>query len=86
MHEPPGRLSGGQLQRVAIARSMIMNPAYIFADEPTGSLDSSNGRKVMEIFKTINNEEKNTIVLVTHDNEFANYASRRITLVDGVVV
>jgi putative ABC transport system ATP-binding protein/lipoprotein-releasing system ATP-binding protein len=54
MHEPPGRLSGGQQQRVAIVRSMIMNPAYIFADEPTGSLDSSNGRKVMEIFKTIN--------------------------------
>jgi lipoprotein-releasing system ATP-binding protein len=86
MHEPPGRLSGGQLQRVAIARSMIMSPAYIFADEPTGSLDSSNGRKVMEIFKTINNEEKTTIVLVTHDNEFANYASRKITLLDGVVV
>jgi len=86
MHEPPGRLSGGQQQRVAIVRSMIMNPAYIFADEPTGSLDSSNGRKVMEIFKTINNEEKTTIVLVTHDIEFANYASRKIILVDGEVV
>ncbi len=85
MHEPPGRLSGGQQQRVAIVRSMIMNPAYIFADEPTGSLDSSNGRKVMEIFKSINREDKTTIILVTHDTEFANYSSRKITLVDGEI-
>ena len=85
MHEPPGRLSGGQQQRVAIVRSMIKNPTYIFADEPTGSLDSGNGRKVMEIFKTINREEKTTIILVTHDTEFANYSSRKITLVDGEI-
>ena len=54
MNELPGKLSGGQQQRVAIVRAMIMNPSYIFADEPTGSLDSVNGKKVMDIFKTIN--------------------------------
>lgn len=85
MNEPPGRLSGGQQQRVAIARSLIMDPDYIFADEPTGALDSLNGRIVMEIFKKVNQEKKTTIILVTHDNEFANSAKRQIRLVDGEI-
>ena len=85
MNVPPGRLSGGQQQRVAIARSLIMDPDYIFADEPTGALDSLNGRIVMEIFKKVNQEKKTSIILVTHDNEFANSAQRQIRLVDGEI-
>lgn len=85
MNELPGRLSGGQQQRVAIARSLIMDPDYIFADEPTGALDSLNGKIVMEIFKKVNQEKKTTIILVTHDNEFANSAQRQIRLVDGEI-
>lgn len=85
MNELPGRLSGGQQQRVAIARSLIMDPDYIFADEPTGALDSLNGKIVMEIFKKVNQEKKTTVILVTHDNEFANSAQRQIRLVDGEI-
>lgn len=86
MHIVPGKLSGGQQQRVAVIRALIMQPDYIFADEPTGSLDSGNAKIVMEIFRTINREQKSTIALVTHDSEFANYASRQITLVDGRIL
>jgi len=85
MNELPGRLSGGQQQRVAIVRAMIMKPSYLFADEPTGALDSTNGKIVMDIFRRINREEKTTVVLVTHDNEFASFATRRIVLVDGEI-
>ncbi len=85
MNVTPGKLSGGQQQRVAILRSLIMNPDYIFADEPTGALDSSNGRMVMDLFQTINRESKTTIILVTHDTEFANLANRQIRLKDGEI-
>lgn len=67
----PSQLSGGEQQRVAIARSIIMQPTYIFADEPTGNLDSANGQLVMNLFKKINKEHGTTIVYVTHDQEFA---------------
>jgi ABC-type lipoprotein export system ATPase subunit len=81
----PRQLSGGEQQRVAIARALIMEPTYLFADEPTGNLDSVNGETVMRILKKINAEMGTTIVMVTHDPDFANMASRRIHLVDGAV-
>lgn len=79
----PRQLSGGEQQRVAIARALIMDPKYIFADEPTGSLDSVNGEIVMNLFKKANETLGTTIILVTHDAEFASRASRQIKLVDG---
>lgn len=82
----PRELSGGQAQRVAIARALIMNPNFLFADEPTGALDSVNSKKVLDIFKSINQEFQTTIVLVTHDLDMANSAQRQIRLVDGRIV
>lgn len=81
----PRHLSGGEQQRVAIARSLIMKPRYLFADEPTGNLDSQNGKIVMDIFKSINKNDGTTIVFVTHDPSFAQLAERQITLVDGEI-
>lgn len=86
LHRLPRQLSGGEQQRVAIARAMVMNPEYLFADEPTGSLDSVNGEKVMELLKTANQKFGTTIVLVTHDLDFANMATRKIPLSDGQLV
>lgn len=85
MDHLPRELSGGQAQRVAIARSLVMNPKFLFADEPTGSLDSANSATVFEIFQRINRELKTTIVMVTHDPDLANATSRQIHLVDGAV-
>lgn len=82
----PSQLSGGEQQRVSIARALIMNPKYIFADEPTGNLDSVNGEIVMNIFKKVNREEHTSIVFVTHDEDFAKMGSRQIKLMDGRVV
>lgn len=82
-HKLPAQMSGGQQQRVAIARSLILQPKYLFADEPTGNLDSINAERVMNILKSINQEAKTTIVLVTHDQDFARLAEREILLVDG---
>lgn len=82
----PSQLSGGEQQRVSIARALIMNPKYIFADEPTGNLDSVNGEIVMDIFKKVNREQGTTIVFVTHDEGFAKMGGRQIKLVDGRVV
>lgn len=79
----PGQLSGGEQQRVAIARALILEPKYIFADEPTGNLDSTNARVVMEILKRVNKEKGTTICLVTHEPSFAAMAGREILLVDG---
>lgn len=80
-----GQLSGGEQQRVAIARSMILKPKILFADEPTGNLDTFNGDLVMNQLRKIHQEEKTTIVLITHDPDFAKFAERRINLVDGRV-
>jgi putative ABC transport system ATP-binding protein/lipoprotein-releasing system ATP-binding protein len=79
----PSQLSGGEQQRVAIARSLIMNPKYIFADEPTGNLDTTNAMIVMNLLKQVNLEHKTTLVLVTHEPDFASMATRQIHLVDG---
>jgi ABC-type lipoprotein export system ATPase subunit len=82
----PGQLSGGEQQRVAIARALLMNPRYIFADEPTGNLDSTNGQVVMKLFRRVNKEKGATIILVTHESEYAAMADRQIFLADGRVV
>ncbi|MSR88289.1 MAG: ABC transporter ATP-binding protein [Candidatus Margulisbacteria bacterium] len=81
----PKQLSGGEQQRVSIARALIMEPSYLFTDEPTGNLDSANGEIVMTIFKKLNLEKKTTIVMVTHDPDFANIATRQIYLSDGKI-
>ena len=81
----PAQLSGGQQQRVAIARAVISNPKLILADEPTGNLDSKNGREVMELLKELH-REGTTIVMVTHSQRDARYADRTINLFDGQIV
>ena len=81
----PAQLSGGQQQRVAIARAVISNPKLILADEPTGNLDSKNGREVMELRKELH-REGTTIVMVTHSQRDASYADRIINLFDGQIV
>ncbi|WP_024833302.1 ABC transporter ATP-binding protein [Ruminiclostridium josui] len=79
----PYELSGGQQQRVAIARALYTNPKVIFADEPTGNLDSVNSKKVMDIFKQINEQTGITIVMVTHSPKYADYGTQKIYLEDG---
>jgi putative ABC transport system ATP-binding protein/lipoprotein-releasing system ATP-binding protein len=81
-----GQLSGGEQQRVAIARALIMKPKVLYADEPTGNLDTHNSDLVMKQLKIINQEEKTTIVLITHDPGFALQAQRQIQLVDGSLI
>ncbi|MBO5014532.1 MAG: ABC transporter ATP-binding protein [Bacteroidaceae bacterium] len=81
----PQQLSGGQQQRVAIARAVVANPKIILADEPTGNLDSKNGREVMDLLTQLN-KEGTTIVMVTHSQHDAGFASRTINLFDGSVV
>ncbi|MFA7243905.1 MAG: ABC transporter ATP-binding protein [Patescibacteria group bacterium] len=82
----PSELSGGEQQRVAIARSLINSPKIIFADEPTANLDSTSSKKVLEIFKSLNKKDDITIVMVTHEPEELAYASRHIQLADGRIV
>lgn len=82
----PRQLSGGEQQRVAIARALVMEPRYLFADEPTGNLDSVNGEVVMKILKKASAEKGTGIVMVTHDPDFAALADRKIQLADGRIL
>jgi putative ABC transport system ATP-binding protein len=81
----PAQLSGGQMQRVAIARALTNKPKVLFADEPTGDLDSETGKQVMDLIKRFHEETKTTVVVITHDQEVAKYADRQIILEDGIV-
>ncbi|MBN2585292.1 ABC transporter ATP-binding protein [Patescibacteria group bacterium] len=85
IHNAPSQLSGGEQQRVAIARALVCNPEIVFADEPTGNLDTKNSLEIMEVFKRLN-QEGHTVVLVTHEDDIASFAKRIIRLKDGVVV
>ena len=85
MHHHPSQLSGGQQQRVAIDRALINRPPVLFADEPTGNLDSSTSEEVMEMFSALN-AEGITVILVTHSVEIANFAKRTIHVQDGLIV
>jgi len=81
----PSQLSGGQQQRVAIARALANEPSIVLGDEPTGNLDTRSGTQVYELFERLNRELNQTVIFVTHDEEFARRARRRIHLVDGKI-
>ena len=82
----PNQLSGGQKQRVAIARALINNPLVIMGDEPTGNLDKKNSDLVFDIFKKLTIEKQQTLLIVTHDTDFAKRTNRIITMEDGRIV
>jgi putative ABC transport system ATP-binding protein len=82
----PVQLSGGEQQRVALARAFMVQPPILMADEPTGNLDSENGRQILDLLIGLNRQEKTTLVLVTHDRELAAHADRVVMLKDGRVV
>jgi len=84
-HHLPEEMSGGEIQRIAVARALAFNPPLILADEPTGNLDSKNGEAVLSLLREINKNDGCTIVMVTHSQEAASYGERRILLKDGRV-
>lgn len=86
MDRLPRQLSGGELQRLAIARALVMEPRYLFADEPTGSLDSINGDLVIKLLRESNKTLGTTVIMVTHDPDYAGMADRQIRLTDGMVI
>ncbi len=85
LHHYPKQLSGGEQQRVAIARAFVMQPAIVFADEPTGNLDATTGTKIIELLFDINKEHETTLVMVTHDEQLASLCQRRLLLEGGVL-
>ena len=82
----PSQMSGGQQQRVGVARALVVDPAIIFADEPTGNLDSATSAEVMELMQKVVREQKKTLVMVTHDNYLAGFADRIFHIIDGQIV
>lgn len=85
IHHTSAQLSGGQQQRVAIARALAISPLFLIADEPTGNLDMQRSIEVMEILKRLNEDEKITILMVTHESDMAKYATREIHFLDGII-
>ncbi len=85
IHHKPSELSGGEQQRVAVARALINSPKVIFADEPSGNLDSENAHNLHQLFFTLRDELKQTIVVVTHNETLANMANRKLTMKDGLI-
>jgi len=85
-HHKPGELSGGEQQRIAVARSLINNPSVIFADEPSGNLDSESAENLHKLFFQLREEFHQTFVIVTHNMELADMADRKLTMVDGEIV
>jgi lipoprotein-releasing system ATP-binding protein len=86
LEHKPNTLSGGEQQRVAVARALINNPALIFADEPSGNLDSTNARELHELFVKLRNEFDQTFVIVTHNEDLASISDRKVLMVDGLIV
>jgi len=84
LHHQPNQLSGGQQQRVAIARALVTRPSLLLADEPTGALDQSTGRQIMDLFHELNSDG-NTIIMITHDVNIAKNARRVVNIIDGVL-
>ena len=82
----PNQMSGGQQQRVGVARALISDPEIIFADEPTGNLDSHTSEDVMKLMQKVVREQNRTLVMVTHDNHLAEYADRIFHIIDGKIV
>ena len=86
VNHKPSELSGGEQQRVAVARALINRPAVVFADEPSGNLDSTNARELHELFFKLRDQFEQTFVIVTHNEELANMADRKLTISDGVII
>jgi len=86
MHHKPSELSGGEQQRVAVARALMNNPAIIFADEPSGNLDSKNKTELHELFFSLRKEFNQTFVIVTHDTSLAELSDRVISMQDGYII
>jgi lipoprotein-releasing system ATP-binding protein len=81
----PSELSGGEQQRIAVARALMNQPAVVLADEPSGNLDSSNAKELHELFFALRKEFKQTFIIVTHNEDFANGSDRKLTIVDGII-
>lgn len=82
----PTQLSGGEQQKVGLARALVSNPWILMADEPTGNLDSKSGKEIMEIFRDLNQKHKRTILMVTHNEEYFDYGTRKVEMKDGEII